>query len=132
MKSFKVRFFLLLVVVALAAPVFWYISAGPDNSDPDLPPGAEGIDKDQYRRLRAEYFGLLRGMDTMQQDSRGRAIRDMEGAEQALRTEQEFAPMAPWRALGPAPIPNGQTTGRTDPVSGRTVSIAIHPTNPNI
>ena len=103
MKSFKIRFILLLVFAALAAPVFWYISAGPDDSDPDLPPGKANIDKDEYRRLRNEYFGMIRGMDTMEQDSRGRAIRDMESSEQALRSEQEeFAVMAPWRALGPA------------------------------
>ena len=37
-----------------------------------------------------------------------------------------------WTALGPTPIPNGQTDGRVDPVSGRVTAIAIHPTNPNI
>jgi uncharacterized repeat protein (TIGR01451 family) len=47
------------------------------------------------------------------------------------------APLAPvvvaptWKALGPAPIPNGQTQGRVDPVSGRVTAIAIHPTDPN-
>ena len=35
-----------------------------------------------------------------------------------------------WTALGPFPIPNGQTENRTDPVSGRVSAIAIHPTNP--
>ncbi len=46
-----------------------------------------------------------------------------------------FAPLAGvpcWTALGPAPITNGQTQGRTDAVSGRVTAIAIHPTNPNI
>jgi len=48
------------------------------------------------------------------------------------------APLAPvagvplWTALGPAPIPNGQTEGRTDPVSGRVTAIAVHPSNPDI
>ena len=37
-----------------------------------------------------------------------------------------------WTALGPTPIPNGQTDGRSDPVSGRVTAIEIHPTNPNI
>ena len=40
--------------------------------------------------------------------------------------------LAPWIPLGPAPIPNGQTVGISTPVSGRTISIAVHPTNPNI
>ncbi|HZI18503.1 MAG TPA: MBG domain-containing protein [Pyrinomonadaceae bacterium] len=37
-----------------------------------------------------------------------------------------------WQAIGPAPIPNGQTSGVTHPVSGRVTAIAIHPTNSNI
>ena len=37
----------------------------------------------------------------------------------------------PWKAIGPAPI-NGQTSDRSDPVSGRATSVAIHPTNPDI
>jgi photosystem II stability/assembly factor-like uncharacterized protein len=36
-----------------------------------------------------------------------------------------------WTALGPAPIPNGQTATRRDPVSGRVSAIAIHPVNSN-
>lgn len=37
-----------------------------------------------------------------------------------------------WRFRGPAPIPNGQTQRRSDSVSGRVTSIAVHPTNPDI
>jgi len=37
-----------------------------------------------------------------------------------------------WTPIGPAPIPNGQTTGISTPVSGRVTSIEVHPTNPNI
>ena len=133
MKAFKIGFILVLAVAALATPIYWYISAGPDDSDPDMPPGEVKVDKVEYRRLRDEYFGLLRGLDTMQQDSRGRAIRDMDASERALNAQLGPAfPSGAWRALGPAPIPNGQTTGRTDPVSGRTVSIVVHPTNPDI
>src|SRR5437870_5496186 len=36
-----------------------------------------------------------------------------------------------WTAIGPAPIPNGQTDGVTTAVSGRVTAIAVHPTNPN-
>ncbi len=43
------------------------------------------------------------------------------------------APGVPaWTALGPFPIPNGQTETRVDPVSGRVTAIAVHPTNPLI
>lgn len=37
-----------------------------------------------------------------------------------------------WTPIGPFPIPNGQTVGISTPVSGRTVAVAIHPTNPDI
>src|SRR5205814_6167649 len=38
-----------------------------------------------------------------------------------------------WTALGPAPIPLGQTFGGVEvPVSGRISAIAVHPTNPSI
>lgn len=40
-----------------------------------------------------------------------------------------------WTPIGPAPIPNGQTTTSLtvgeQPVSGRVTAIAVHPTNPN-
>ena len=43
------------------------------------------------------------------------------------------APVGPaWTALGPFPIPNGQTENRTDPVSGRVTAIVVHPTNASI
>lgn len=42
-----------------------------------------------------------------------------------------FGPNA-WTELGPFPIPNGQTSGRVDPVSGRATAIAINPNNSNI
>ncbi|HEX8150251.1 MAG TPA: MBG domain-containing protein [Pyrinomonadaceae bacterium] len=37
-----------------------------------------------------------------------------------------------WASIGPAPIPNGQTSGVTHAVSGRVTSIAVHPSNPDI
>ncbi|HEX8294408.1 MAG TPA: MBG domain-containing protein [Pyrinomonadaceae bacterium] len=37
-----------------------------------------------------------------------------------------------WTSIGPAPIPNGQTSGVTHAVSGRVTSIAVHPSNPDI
>jgi len=39
-----------------------------------------------------------------------------------------LAPIGPaWRALGPTPIPNGQTVGSEVPVSGRVTAVAIDP-----
>jgi photosystem II stability/assembly factor-like uncharacterized protein len=40
-----------------------------------------------------------------------------------------------WTSIGPAPIPDGQTNlidATRNPVSGRVLTIAVHPTNPNI
>jgi hypothetical protein len=37
-----------------------------------------------------------------------------------------------WTAVGPAPLPNGQTFGVSQAVSGRVTSVAVHPTNPDI
>ncbi|MEY2539089.1 MAG: hypothetical protein QOG67_2829 [Verrucomicrobiota bacterium] len=37
-----------------------------------------------------------------------------------------------WTALGPFPIPNGNTEDRVDPVSGRVTAIAVHPNNPDV
>jgi hypothetical protein len=37
-----------------------------------------------------------------------------------------------WTSVGPAPLPNGQTFGVTQPVSGRVSAIAVHPTNSDI
>ena len=42
------------------------------------------------------------------------------------------SPLVSWTPLGPDPLPNGQTTGVSLPVSGRVTSIAVHPTNENI
>src|SRR5437773_1471513 len=36
-----------------------------------------------------------------------------------------------WKFLGPAPIPLGQTSPTRVPVSGRTIAIAVHPTDPD-
>src|SRR5258708_4778099 len=40
--------------------------------------------------------------------------------------------LLPWTPLGPAPMPNGQTTAISTPVSGRVTAIVVHPTNENI
>lgn len=98
--------------------------------EPDLPSGVK-IDKQEYRRLRNEHLSMLRGLDTADQGSRSEAIRAMEESERELRRNPDSEdPASSWVSIGPAPIPNGQTVGRTDPVSGRVSSIAVHPTNP--
>jgi MBG domain (YGX type)/Bacterial Ig-like domain (group 3) len=129
---------------------------------PDLPAIAVGlIDSETYLRMRDEHIRFLRGLMDKLFDprSRGQAIRQMKEQERQLRQGQQngngagnsanngtgsgstgpntAASLSPvsgpaWSPLGPAPIPNGQTTSISLPVSGRVTSIAVHPTNENI
>ncbi|HKP02771.1 MAG TPA: hypothetical protein VJU77_05335 [Chthoniobacterales bacterium] len=107
------------------------------ESDPDLPPGMAGkIDKETYLRRRAEQLDMLRGRPyNLPYDPRERAIKEMERQEAAQKQERRRLGLpeqaSAWTALGPAPIPNGQTSDSSVPVSGRTSAIAVHPTNPD-
>src|SRR4051812_32988251 len=107
------------------------------ESDADLPPGMAGkIDKETYLRRRAEQLDMLRGRPyNLPYDPRERAIREMERQEAAQKNERQrlgLPDQAPaWISLGPAPIPNGQTSDASVPVSGRTSAIAVHPTDPD-
>jgi hypothetical protein len=122
--------------------------------DPDLPTddlAAALINKTQYLKQRADYFLSLRGWgegETFDPHARGRALAQLEAQQLELMNNlraaaanagPESAEMAAlainsmsWTELGPAPIPNGQTEVFETPVSGRTISIAVHPENPNI
>ena len=122
----------------------------------DLPAFAVGlIDTETYLRMRDEHIRFLRGLMDKVYDprSRGQAIRQMRDQERNLREGNTgnnssgtsgnssttnnsliLGPVTPptWNPLGPAPIPNGQTTSISLPVSGRITTIAVHPTNENI
>ena len=109
-----------------------------DDDDPDLPPGMAGrVDKDAYLRARGDYFDMLRGRDQeVPEGARENAIRLMEKQERqtsrARAGNSALVNTTDWAFIGPNPIPLGQTQGTRVPVSGRTISIAIHPTNPDI
>ena len=132
-----------------------------ESDTPDIPDFARGlIDTETYLRLRDEHIRLMRGQLDRLFDprSRNQAIQDMREQErqlkQAIQQKQNggnsgpggpgtpgfsgpaglLSPnlLAPWTPLGPAPIPNGQTTGVSLAVSGRVTSIVVHPTNENI
>jgi hypothetical protein len=111
-----------------------------DDEDPDLPPGMAGrVDKEAYLRARGDYFDMLRGRDAeVPEGARERAIEQMERQEKQLKSRPAATSMrslvntTDWVFIGPNPIPLGQTQGTRVPVSGRTISIAIHPTNPDI
>ena len=115
----------LLGASALVAPVL------AQSNDPDLP-GDLGhtMDRTTYLRMRDAYVGRIRGVPyETPYNPRLHAIEEMMG------TVQKLAPFTldqGWIPIGPAPIPNGQTTGRVDPVTGRVTAIAVHPTNPDI
>jgi hypothetical protein len=101
-----------------------------EEHDADLPAGAS-VDKEEYLRMRGEYFATLQGLDTAKPDSRPKALREMEESERNLaqRRAELNQPLATlWQPLGPAPIPISATTS----YSGRVSAIAVHPTNPNI
>ena len=110
-----------------------------DNDDPDLPPGMAGkVDKEAYLRARGDYFDLLRGRDgEVPEGARERAIEQMERQEKQLRARPSASSVraavntTDWAFIGPNPIPLGQTQGTRVPVSGRTISIAVHPTDPD-
>ncbi len=107
---------------------------GQEGADPDLPDfvGAS-FNKRAFLLARDEQISLLRGFPYRRADARVRAIYAMQRKEMELAQNRAQAAAArSWRAIGPAPIPNGQTVGITTPVSGRTTAIAIHPTDPNI
>src|SRR5215207_1011219 len=114
-----------------------------EGEDPDLPPWMAGkIDKAAYLRLRADYVDLRRGRPhNLPFNPRERALEKMKKQENEKKARRlldaRFGVAAAaladpeWRSLGPKPIPNGQTSAGSVPVSGRTISIAVHPTDPN-
>jgi photosystem II stability/assembly factor-like uncharacterized protein len=111
-----------------------------EETDADVPSLFRGqINKRDYMQRRAEQIAMRRGQyDDPTGKMRARAIRTMERQERQLRAQSE-SPDVPlvdssiaWTSIGPAPIPNGSGLGGTTPTSGRTISIAIHPTDPNI
>src|SRR5438067_7907514 len=94
-------------------------AAAPESSsDPDLPGGVSGIDPGEYLRLRAAHVARRRGVNLQKPTdpaARGRAIRVMQSQRAILQSlaagvGSAQAPPASWTPLGPAPIPNGQTS----------------------
>ena len=132
-KVSRIIVLVFLVAGFFAAPVWWYMSAGSwervfEEDEPDLAPTSVKINKEEYLQLRNEHIDLLRGFDTAQQDSRSKALREMERSEAALRNSPNRPVDAAWRFQGPAPIPVNASTS----YSGRVSAIAVHPTNANI
>ncbi|CAN5273718.1 hypothetical protein BH10ACI1_BH10ACI1_17320 [soil metagenome] len=140
MKTIKIAFLFLLLGV-FAAPIYWHISAENQNSqevaesedgeESDISPTGVKIDKEEYLKMRGEYFSTLQGWDTAKQYSRTKAIKEMDESEkklERLRNSLNLPLLSLWQPIGPAPIPVNANTA----YSGRVSAIAIHPTNPNI
>jgi hypothetical protein len=115
--------------------------ADDDEENADIPPVVRGrVNEKEYLQLRDQQAAMKRGAEDLARNPRARsqAIHRMEAQEQTLhrlRTAAArsglpaLAPPGPaWTALGPDPIPNGQTVGSEVAVSGRVTAIAIDPT----
>lgn len=151
---------IILALLALAAFVLWaspFTSSAQQsstNDDPDVPRTWKNImSKEEYMLKREEHINLLRGIGTgfpFNPSVRMRAIDQLNlqqrrlfgepgqpgsggsGAQSQSANSSPAAISGTWTPIGPFPIPNGQTVGISTPVSGRTVAVAVHPTNPDI
>ena len=102
------------------------------DDDPDLPTGlGTPLDKAEYLRQREDFLAQRFDGATPQQIADGLA----EGLRQLRRQKSLQAPFlsaTSWTAIGPYPIPNGQTTTTSTAISGRVTAIVVHPTNPDL
>jgi hypothetical protein len=131
---------LFIVATAFAAPrptawkppVVTATAAVALTDDPDLPGGlVPDLDKGTYMQMRDGFLRMRFDDAPYDQIAAGR----LAGVAQLRRQVGQQAPFAVfshWTALGPFPIPNGQTTGTPTAVSGRVTAIAVHPTNPDL
>lgn len=155
------RHLMLLGILTVTAAVLWtapYVSKAArsfeEDGDPDLPRTWKNVlSKEEFMLRRDEHINLLRGIGTglpFDPALRMRAIAKLNEQQQRLvnttttesgsvsgTTQTQSGTSAgvisgSWVPIGPFPIPNGQTTGVSTPVSGRTVAIAVHPTNSEI
>lgn len=131
----------MVLLIGVMAASTWFVARNDligkafNEGSPDTPVIFGKLDKhadmETYLRARNEFLDDLRGFDTAKQDSREKAVREMEQSELALanRLNSQGRPAeAAWKALGPAPIPVSASTS----YSGRVSAIAVHPTNPDI
>lgn len=96
----------------------------------DIPPFARGLDKEAYLQARAAEVGLRRGIEPgrpYDPTQRILALQELEAEQRAAAPELSAYT---WTSVGPEPIPNGQTSPSVA-VSGRTIAIAVHPTDPD-
>lgn len=106
------------------------------QADPDLPAFAPQTDKEAFFKQRDTYIAEKRGykdLINLNFDARKLALdKKLAQETQMFQNRTSMIGVPNWTQLGPAPIPNGQTTLANVPVSGRVTSIAVHPTNSDI
>lgn len=113
-----------------------------NENDPDRPNFAKGlVNHAEYLRRRQEWVNYKLGMDPGKPyDPRIRqeSLKQMKFQEASLEADVAAKRISPrvlsgsWTNIGPFPLANGQTNQTETPVSGRTISIAVHPTNADI
>ncbi len=101
------------------------------EADPDVPAGIAGaFDKAEILRLRELY--LARRMSSGDGDALHARLDAIARMKLQVGRQVPFTASSHWEPVGPAPIPNGQTTAISTSVSGRITAIVVHPTNPDI
>lgn len=112
-----------------------------DHDDPDMPQYLRaGVSKERFMEMRAEGVAMKRGLqegEDVDPQARPAAVEQLASQESSrfelTASREKTAMLAAWSPIGPAPIPNAQIgTGPSTPASGRTLAIAVHPTNPDI
>jgi hypothetical protein len=89
--------------------------------------------KDKERNMRDRIRGNgANGPNSSTSGNTGAGTGSGATGASALSAPLSPSDVAPWTPLGPAPIPNGQTTSVSQAVSGRVTTIVVHPTNENI
>ena len=117
----------------LAAP-----TVDEDMDDPDLPPGMAGLIESRriFSCVAITSTSAAAGPLVEADELRTEALLKMQKQEKEekgkYRNISSPFDAVNWNFVGPAPIPLGQTTTTRVPVSGRTIAIAVHPTNADI
>ncbi|MBA2248678.1 MAG: hypothetical protein H0W12_00635 [Chitinophagaceae bacterium] len=132
---FSILFFVVCMLTAYLSNAQTRVDPAASDDDADIPSFIKNKPaKDAYLKAREDNINTIRGLPwTLPYNPRVKAINEMKIQEQKNALNRSFLVQSPsWVELGPSPIPNGQTQGVVNAVSGRTVCIAIHPTNPSM
>ena len=148
MKKIYWASFLLIAIFGLSLSVIlpaYESEAGKDfyedGEEPDMPSFLQNsISKEEFMTKREENIAMYRGIQEgkpFNPQLRVNAIHKLEEQEQKRaempKSNLKDSLLAAWTELGPNPIPNAQVqTGASTPASGRTIAIAVHPTDANI